>query len=57
MQANRDKTGKMGQMGGAKQQPNIEHGNSVCDKMKPVQKESVNKMNICKGEAYNRGKI
>ena len=57
MQANRDKTSKMGQMGGAEQQPNIEHGNSVFSAMKPVAVKKAANMKLCKGEDFNRGKI
>ena len=57
MKANRDTTSKMGQVGGAEQQPNISHGNSVCDKMKDVSVKKAADMKIHKGEKYNRGKI
>ena len=57
MKANRDTTNKMGQMGGAKQQPDIMHGNSVSGGMKPVKVKKAANMNLCKGEPYNRGKI
>ena len=57
MKANRDTTTKMGQMGGAEQQPNISHGNSVCGTMKPVMKEKLNSMSLKKGGDMHRGKI
>ena len=57
MKANRDTTGKMGQVGGAEQQPNLKHGNSVCDRMKSVSVKKAANMKLCKGEPYNRGKI
>ena len=57
MKANRDTTTKMTQEGGAKQQPNLKHGNSVCGTMKPVMKEKVSSMSLKKGGGMHRGKI
>ena len=57
MQANQDKTGKMGQKGGAKQQPDIMCGNNASGKMKDVAVKKAANMKLCKGEDYNRGKI
>ena len=56
MEANRDKTTKMGQMGGAEQQPNIDTL-TVQGTMKPVQKESLSKMGLKKDCKNNRGNI
>jgi len=56
MEANRDKTTKMGQMSGAKQQPNIPTL-TVEGTMKPVQKESCSKMGLKTTVSNNRGKI
>ena len=56
MQANRDKTTKMTQEGGAEQQPNIPT-QTVEGTMKPVDVKKAASMKLCKGESYNRGKI
>ena len=56
MEANRDKTTKMGQMGGAEQQPNIDTL-TVQGTMKPVKAEKLAKMGLKKDCKNNRGNI
>ena len=57
MQANRDKTTKMCQEGGAEQQPNIPT-QTIQGVMKPVKKEDLSKMGLTKtGGSWDRGNI
>ena len=56
MEANRDKTTKMGQMGGASQQPDIDTL-TVQGTMKPVKAEKLGKMGLKTTVSNNRGNI